>query len=148
MKARLCTVLVLVVGLALLLTWSAAAQGPPPGDRELPGRGPIHHPSGWGIDVGDRPFRSPLSSPGPPGTQDVSAAVALGQPGTVFRYVRTFGETEVAYFADTAHIYNPEGVAVDGAGNLWVAEALGGRALKYSRDGAFLMSIGAAGSLW
>jgi hypothetical protein len=65
-----------------------------------------------------------------------------------FFYERTFGQTGVPYFADAAHIYNPEGVGVDGAGNLWVAEPLGGRLLKYSGSGSFLMSIGEAGKAW
>jgi hypothetical protein len=39
-------------------------------------------------------------------------------------------------------------VGVDGAGNLWVAEPLGGRLLKYSGSGSFLMSIGEAGKAW
>jgi DNA-binding beta-propeller fold protein YncE len=65
-----------------------------------------------------------------------------------FWYERTFGETEVPFFADTAHIYNPEGVGLDAGGNLWVAETLGARVLKYSANGAFLDSIGEAGRVW
>jgi tripartite motif-containing protein 71 len=80
-------------------------------------------------------------------TKSVSPAASLGLTH-LFWYERTFGETEVAYFADTAHIYNPEGVGVDSAGNLWVAETLGARVLKYSGDGTFLMSIGTAGRAW
>jgi sugar lactone lactonase YvrE/tetratricopeptide (TPR) repeat protein len=67
---------------------------------------------------------------------------------TVVVFERTFGETGVPYFIDTDHIYYPEGVAVDSAGNVWVAETFGGRALKYTGDGSFLMSIGVAGSNW
>jgi tripartite motif-containing protein 71 len=65
-----------------------------------------------------------------------------------YTYERTFGETGVAYFADTDHIYNPDGVGLDSAGNLWVVEGEGARALKYTTDGTFLMSIGTAGSTW
>jgi sugar lactone lactonase YvrE len=65
-----------------------------------------------------------------------------------FWYERTFGETEVAFFADTEHIYNPEGIGLDASGNLWVAETLGARVLKYSGNGAFLDSIGEAGRVW
>jgi len=53
-----------------------------------------------------------------PSPQENPAIRSVGQPGKVFWYERTFGETEVAFFADTVHIYNPEGVGVDGAGNL------------------------------
>src|SRR5574341_775338 len=82
-----------------------------------------------------------------PSPQENSVVSSVGQP-KLFWYERTFGETEVAFFADTAHLYNPEGVGVDSAGNLWVAETLGARVLKYSGDGAFLMSIGEAGRVW
>jgi hypothetical protein len=75
-----------------------------------------------------------ISAANDTGAQSVSPAGFLSLP-RVFGYERTFGETEVAYFADTAHLYNPEGVGVDGAGNLWVAETLGARVLKYSGDG-------------
>src|SRR3990170_8237226 len=72
---------------------------------------------------------------------------SLGLSWKVFYYEQTFGETEVAYLDDHEHLYNPYGVGLDGADNLWVAEELGARALKYSADGSFLMSIGTAG-LW
>jgi hypothetical protein len=41
MKARLFTVFVLAAGLALLLVWSVAAQGPEPGAGKPPGRGSV-----------------------------------------------------------------------------------------------------------
>ena len=72
-------------------------------------------------------------------------AVSVGQPGTVFRYVETFGETEVAYLADADHLYRPYGLGLDGADNLWVTEGEGSRAMNYGGDGSFLMSIGVAG---
>jgi sugar lactone lactonase YvrE len=72
---------------------------------------------------------------------------AANQP-RMFWYERTFGMTEVPYIVDTEHLYNPEGVGVDEAGNLWVAEPLGSRVLKYSGDGTFLMSIGTPGRAW
>lgn len=88
-----------------------------------------------------------VQASGPTGAQSASPALSSSSP-RMFWYERTFGETEVAYFADTDHLYNPEGVGVDGAGNLWVAETLGARVLKYSGDGSFLMSIGTAGRVW
>jgi sugar lactone lactonase YvrE len=71
--------------------------------------------------------------------------VEVGLPGTVFRYEQTFGENGVAYLADGDHIYNPDGVGLDGNGNLWVVEGAGARALKYTTEGTFLWSIGTAG---
>jgi len=59
-----------------------------------------------------------------PAQKDASSlypGVSSEQP-KLFYYERTFGETEVAYLADTAHIYNPAGVGVDGNNNLCVAE--------------------------
>jgi tripartite motif-containing protein 71 len=94
--------------------------------------------------TGPRPIVSAATDAG---NQIITPARPLSSPRSFF-YERTFGETEVAYFADTAHIYNPEGVGVDGDGNLWVAETLGARVLKYSGDGTFLMSIGTAGRVW
>ena len=81
------------------------------------------------------------------GEQDIRSVESVGGPAR-FWYDRTFGETEVAFFADTQHIYNPEGIGLDANGNLWVAETLGARVLKYSGNGAFLMSIGEAGRVW
>ncbi|MCL4560118.1 MAG: NHL repeat-containing protein [Chloroflexi bacterium] len=77
------------------------------------------------------------------------ASSALSSSGIrIFWYDRTFGETEVPYFADNDHLYNPDGVGVDSAGNVWVAESLGARAMKYSSAGTFLMSIGTPGRAW
>jgi len=78
----------------------------------------------------------------------VTPAFVQGEPGLSYRYVETFGETGVPFLVDTGHIYYPGGVGVDASGNLWVAETNGSRALKYSRDGEFLQSIGTAGSFW
>jgi sugar lactone lactonase YvrE len=74
-----------------------------------------------------------------------SQNIVPGQPGTVFHYEQTFGKNGVAYLADNSHLYHPVGVGLDGSGNLWVAESYGARVMKYTKDGAFLMSIGTAG---
>ncbi len=66
-------------------------------------------------------------------------------PGTVYRYVDTFGESGVPYLADTDHLYNPVGLGVDGSGSIWVAELAGARVLKYNSSGTFQMSLGTAG---
>ena len=71
--------------------------------------------------------------------------VELGEPGTVFRYDQTYGEMGVPYLVDADHLYRPVGVSVDGSGNLWVMEGAGLRAMKYTGDGVFIMSIGTPG---
>ena len=68
-----------------------------------------------------------------------------GQPGLSYRYVKTFGVTEVPYLADTTHLNRPEGLFIDGSNNLFVGEALGVRVLKYSPTGTNLLAIGHAG---
>ncbi len=80
-------------------------------------------------------------------TRSRSPAISLSSPWAFF-YDRTFGVTEVAYLVDNDHLYNPEGVGVDGSGNLWVAETLGARVMKFSGDGVFQTSIGTAGRVW
>jgi hypothetical protein len=139
MKTRLFIVFVLVIGLALLLAWNAAAQGPEPSGHRPPAYPPRR---GAGVDG------QPVSRSAPTGgaaAQGVSAAVTLGSPGLSFRYVRTFGVTEVAYLADFAHLDYPYGVGADSAGNVWAAEINGARATKYTAGGSFLMSLGTAG---
>jgi len=73
-------------------------------------------------------------------------ALELGEPGISFRYTDTFGVTETAYPADTAHLNGPNGLFIDDSDNLYLAEELGARLLKYNTsDGANLLSIGTAG---
>jgi len=131
------------VVLILVLTWAVGAQGPEPGEREPP-RGPHPvHPTGVRFD--EKPALRPAAL-GDLGAQDVSAAVALGQPGLSFRYLETFGVTEQAYIADVQHLNHPSGLFIDGSDNLYVAEEHGARMLKYrTSDGANLLSIGTAG---
>ena len=74
-----------------------------------------------------------------------SASETLDQPGRIFWYEETFGETEVAYLPDHDHLYFPIGVTVDSADNLWVVEYMGAVAAKYSGAGTFLKSIGKEG---
>jgi sugar lactone lactonase YvrE len=69
-----------------------------------------------------------------------------GQPGKVFFYEQTFGETEAPYLADPDHLHIPQGVGLDATGNLWVTESA--RALKYTPNGSFLMSIDWASPGW
>ncbi len=72
-------------------------------------------------------------------------SVDLGEPGLSFRYVETFGETGQPYIVDPDHLNGVNGISLDGADNLWIAEWHGHRALKYDSTGAFRMSIGDPG---
>ena len=142
MKARMFTVFALVVGLALVLTWAVAAQRPePPVASQQSGPPPQPIPA-WDWDS-EKPLPQPVA---PAGLSDqaVSSAVPLGQPGLSFRYLRTFGETEVPYFDDPDHLNEPKGIGTDGT-HVWITECAGHRALKYANDGTFLMQIGKAG---
>ncbi len=71
--------------------------------------------------------------------------VALGQPGTSFRYVKTFGVLETPYFSDLIHINRPLGLFIDGSNNLFVTEEQGLRLLKFNASGAGQIAIGKAG---
>jgi hypothetical protein len=73
-----------------------------------------------------------------------AATVTIGDPGLSFRYLKTFGKTEVAYLADKTHLNYPYGLGADGA-NIWVAELWGNRSLKYNNTGGFKQQIGVAG---
>ena len=142
MKARMFTVFTLVVGLALVLTWAVAAQGSEPPIAPQPGEPPPQPTPAW--DWGNEtPFRG-LVAPADVGAWAMSHSVPLGQPGLSFRYVRTFGETEVAYFEDSSHLNYPWGIGTDGS-HVWVAEMWGRRALKFTNASAFVMQIGKAG---
>jgi len=139
-KTRDLAVLALLVGLALLLillgTLAAAAQGPeqPMNPQPMPFQDRDEAKS----------FSHPVAA-GERGAQSVRApTVDLGEPGLSFRYVKTLGESEVAYFDDAAHLNGPYGVGSDGT-HVWIAECEGRRALKYSSDGSFVMQIGKAG---
>jgi hypothetical protein len=76
---------------------------------------------------------------------DVEGLFTLGQPGLSFRYVETFGVTEEAYQADTAHLNRPIGLYMDNSNNLYVAEDYGNRVLKYNPAGSNLLALGTAG---
>ncbi|MBM4430452.1 MAG: hypothetical protein FJ026_08930, partial [Chloroflexi bacterium] len=136
MKVRMFTVFALVVGLALVLTWAVTARGPEP--PVAPQRG--------GPSARDWDGEKPLQQPVPPtdvNAQAGSPAVPLGQPGLSFRYVRTFGETEVAYITDTQHLNFPYGIGTDG-NNIWIGEQWGNRLLKYDSAGNFQIQFGCA----
>ena len=58
--------------------------------------------------------------------------------------MQTFGETERAYFDDTAHLNYPYGLTTDG-NTVWIADSLGLRAVKYGSDGTSVTQIGKTG---
>ncbi len=118
------------VALALVLAWAVGAQGPEPGEhRPHSGPHPIHPME---VRLDEKPAPQPAPSGGL-GAQGVSAAMALGQPGLSFRYVDTFGVTEAAWLADSDHLYHPNGLGLDGADNLWIAETDGFRRSWFRR---------------
>lgn len=138
MKARMFTVFIAIVGLALFLAWNVTAQGPELGDLL-----PDPRPAGeW-----DRAM--PFSRPTVPGNLVAEGAdvlaVPMGQPGTSFRYVQTFGVTEEPYPADTAHLNHPNGLFIDGSDNLYVVEENGFRLLKFNASGVNQLVVGHAG---
>jgi len=130
--------------LALCFPAAAAAQGPTP-----PTSGPsgYHPPDPTVAPNWDNAGPAAHMRPSTVNSQTATAAapaVAIGQPGLSFRYVQTFGETERAYFDDTAHLNYPYGLTTDG-NNVWVADSDGLRAVKYANDGTFLAQIGKSG---
>jgi hypothetical protein len=140
MKTRLFTVLILVIILGLLLVWSVAAQGPAPSDHRPPA-----YPPGRGMDG------SSVSGSAPTGgvaAQGVSAAVALGSPGTVYHYTGTFGETGVPYTSTSTYLNRPYSLAVDKDNNVYVGETEGKRVLKFNASGVFQAQVGYTGLCW
>jgi hypothetical protein len=79
-----------------------------------------------------------------PVSADMEAMVPVGQPGLSFRYVKTFGETEVAYLVNTTHLNFPYSVSAIG-NSIWVGELWGNRVLKYTSGGAFQKTYGTPG---
>ena len=129
--------LTLLIGLALLFTLAAAAQGPEgsAGSHSAP------------FQYGDGAW--PLSrsvAPGEGGAQSVHApTVELGEPGLSFRYVETLGETEVPYLVDAAHTNRPWGLFTDSSDNLYIVEERGFRLLRYNSTGTNTLVIGKPG---
>lgn len=146
MKTKIYIALVLVLVLAALAAGTTSAQGPQPPEAVPPTErltAPEMLPPGE-PEIG-KPFglRAPFAWPAAGVAGVEAAAIPLGQPGFSFRYVQTFGFTEEGYFEDTAHLYNPSGVATDGT-SVWIADSYGNRALKFDSAGNFLRQIGKA----
>jgi sugar lactone lactonase YvrE len=134
----------LLVSLTLVLTAAVTAKEPPDDDALEQTLQKVY------ADYRLTPLVQDLGEGAGPALSAVewvsAPAVPLGQPGLSFRYVQTFGVTEQPYPADVQHLNGPNGIFIDGSNNLYVAEELGSRMLKYrTSDGANLLSIGTAG---
>ena len=120
MKTKPSLTVLLVLVLTSLLVGAVSAQGPglqgspPPSEvPPVPEWPPFPGPEG-------KPF-APFAAP-EVGAQGVGAAsVSLGQPGTVFRYVQTFGVTETPYISTTTHLNYPYGLGAQG-NSIWIGE--------------------------
>ena len=77
-----------------------------------------------------------------------AASVALGPSGLAYRYVETFGVAGEAYPGDSAHLNLPQGLSVDGADNLFVAEPGAGRMLRFNSSATHNLTLGVAGRIW
>ena len=92
----------------------------------------------------------PAVTPGPGSlAQSAGAAspqVALGQPGTSYRYVQTMGVTGTAYVSDTLHINHPNSLYIDSSDNLFTSEEQGYRVLGFNGLGQNIFIAGKAGN--
>jgi streptogramin lyase len=71
-------------------------------------------------------------------------AELLGDTGFSLRYKNSYGVVEQAYIEDTEHLNFPYGVWA-GGNEIWIADTVGNRALRFSSTGSFLQQIGRAG---
>jgi uncharacterized protein YjiK len=78
-------------------------------------------------------------------SNDTSEVTSIGQPGLSFRYLRTFGVSEQAYFSDSVHLNRPKGLFMDAGNHLYVTEDYGYRVLKYDAAGNNQLALGKAG---
>lgn len=126
----------IITGLALFSSLRISAQGPVP----LPSSSTAQS----SVSESHADPDSKHIGPEPVHTQDLRTEVPLGNPGTSFRFVRSFGTLDQPYVPDNAHLNFPWGITTDGA-NVWIAESFGRRLLKFSHDGSFITAIGNAG---
>ena len=85
------------------------------------------------------------SGPGLGGDDQVhTQAIALGKPGTVFSFSKTFGTTQQAYY-DEGLINGAPGIAIDGDDNVYAVEENGARLLKWNSSGVLQWKHGTAG---
>jgi len=139
MLRKFTLLLSVLVIFTMLAGSSASAQAPMP-QGTMPG-GYLWSHSNPSRGAYPRTIAGAPTGDGPYNAQ----TIALGKPGTVFGYVSSMGQVGVPYFEDTAHIYTPIGLTLDGDGNLYVAEENGSRVLKFDSAGAFVWQLGKAG---
>ena len=142
MKAKLFVVLSFLA-LASLLVGASSAQGPgpqvPPPPSEMP-PAPAETPFP-GLE--GKPF-APFAAPEVDAQSMGAASFSLGQPGTVFRYVQTFGVTREPFIETNDHFYWVEGIGTVGNA-VWIGDTRAHRVVKFDVNGNFLQQIGKAG---
>ncbi len=85
-----------------------------------------------------------LAGPRPPSTAAPSAPDADAHADFALGWSQTLGETEVPWFRSAAQLNQPAGLDAEGDA-IWIAEAAGRRALKFSSSGRLLDELGRAG---
>ena len=144
MKTKLFAVPGFVFALVLFSAWLVAAQGPGPvrpGPQMEPPRLPPRPEWEGKPFFGESAPLAPLAGE-EPGVG--VAAIPLGQPSTVFRYVQTFGVTREPFTETNDHFYWVEGIGAVGNA-VWIADTLAHRVVKFDAGGNFLAKIGKAG---
>lgn len=135
---------ILPVGIILVLFIATSlALGQAPGGKAVPDGAAMIAPQGKIPGALLQASTIPLSS-----EASASVDVALGEPGTSFRYVKTVGVTGEPYPADALHLHHPYGIFVDQADSVYVVEEHGWRMLKYTADGTNSLILGHAGFPW
>jgi hypothetical protein len=131
-----------VIGLTLILLVTLVGQGQAQGQQPPPPTQPAVNPPSFPPMKGD--LIGGAKTPAQTTSNASKSAIALGAPGTSFRYVQTFGVTEQPYIGDTAHLNFPWGITTDGT-KVLIGEYWGRRVLTYTSTGDLDGSIGRAG---
>lgn len=147
MKSKLLFFGVFVFVLVLSRVWAVGAQGPQP---PQPGSVDLIPESFNREELkGNQPFSFSKDAVGIQTTGlTPSSNFLIGQPGLSFRYVQTFGKTEQPYLTDETHLYAPAGLFVDASDQLYIAEALGDRMLRFNDSFVNNLILGHAGLSW
>src|SRR5690349_2893358 len=74
-----------------------------------------------------------------------SASVAPAQSATTITFAQTFGTTS-SPGTGAAQFQYPQGVAVDGSGNVYVADTFNHRVQKFNASGTYLATLGTTGA--
>jgi len=141
-----------LIGLAVVLSMLLAAGDLPAlaqGERP-PGSHPARYTGGGQRTQPpeEEPNARNRSAPTPAAASGAPLPAVMGEPGLSFRYVETYGVTEEAYPASTSYFNGPNGLFIDGSDNLYLAEELGSRMIKFDSSGSVAMTIGTAGSVY